>query len=233
MQLTIRNLTRLLYPEESTVNRWIKQGGLPAHRVGGQYRVNRSELLEWATANRIKVSLELFDSLEDSIDSPTLASALEAGGIHYGLQDTAKKEALRALVQVLPLPVGIDREQLLSLFLAREASASTAVGDGIAIPHVRNPIVLHVDRPMVTLAFLKRPVEFGALDGKPVHVFFSIVSPTTREHLQLLSRLSFVLHDPILRQTVMRQAPPHEILDEIRRVEATVVHPTATAQGNA
>jgi len=221
MQLSIRDITKLLNVAEGTVSRWIKQRGLPAQRVGGQYRVNRAELLEWATANQLRVSLELFDHLEgDSESVPSLAEALGIGGIHYGLQDSDKNRALRALVQILPLPDGIDRELLLRLFLAREASASTAIGDGIAIPHVRNPIVLHVARPAVTLAFLSQPVDFGALDRKPVHVLFSIISPTNRIHLQLLSRLSFALHDGKLRETVARQAAREEILQEVRRVEA-------------
>ncbi len=230
MQLSIRDLTNLLGVGESTVARWIKQRGLPAHQVGGQYRVNRAELLEWATANGIKVSLELFDSLEaEAEDVPALAEALEAGGIHYGLADTSKDQALRALVRVLPLPAGVDRELLLRLFQAREASASTAIGNGIALPHVRNPIVLHVERPTVTLAFLARPVDFGALDGQPVHVLFSIISPTNRSHLQLLSRLSFALYDPGLRDTVVRVAPPAEILREVRRVEAGMGAPPGGA----
>jgi PTS system nitrogen regulatory IIA component len=226
MQLSIRDLTELLNVAESTVSRWIKQRGLPAQQVGGQYRVNRAELLEWATANRVRVSLELFDHLEADAEAvPCLAEALEAGGIHYQLEDTDKGRALRALVRVLPLPDGVDRELLLRLFLAREASASTALGDGIAIPHVRNPIVLHVSRPTVTLAFLARPVDFGALDGKPVHVLFSIVSPTTRSHLQLLSRLSFALHDTKFRGAVIRQAPRDEIMQEVRRAEVAMGAP--------
>jgi PTS system nitrogen regulatory IIA component len=220
MQLNIRDLTKLLNAAEGTVSRWIKQRGLPAQQVGGQYRVNRADLLEWATANQVRVSLELFDRLEvDAETVPFLAEALEVGGVHYGLQDSNKERALRALVQILPLPDGVDRELLLRLFLAREASASTAIGDGIAIPHVRNPIVLHVARPTVTLAFLSQPVDFGALDGKPVHVLFSIISPTNRSHLQLLSRLSFALHDDKLRETLARRAPREEILQEVRRVE--------------
>jgi PTS system nitrogen regulatory IIA component len=230
MQLGIRDLTKLLNVTEATVTRWIKQRALPAQQVGRQYRVNRAELLEWATANQIRVSLELFDHLEADAESvPSLAEALESGGIHYGLQDSNKDRALRALVQVLPLPDGVDRELLLRLFLAREASASTAIGDGIAIPHVRNPIVLHVSRPLVTLAFLARAVEFGALDGKPVHVLFSIISPTNRSHLQLLSRLSFALHDGGLREAVVRQAPREELLRQIRRVEAGMGVPAAGA----
>ncbi len=221
MQLSIRDLTKLLNEAESTISRWIKQRGLPAQQVGGQYRVNRAELLEWATANQVKVSLELFDHLETEAETvPSLAEALSSGGIFYGLKDTDKPNALRAFVQVLPVPDDLDRELLLRLFLAREASASTAIGNGIAIPHVRNPIVLHVSKPAVTLGFLEQPVDFGALDGKPVHVLFSIISPTNRSHLQLISRLSFALHDGPLRDAVVGRAPREEILAGFRRVEA-------------
>lgn len=221
MQLTIRDLTRLLNASEAKVSRWIKQRGLPARHVGGQYRVNRTELLEWATANNIKVSLELFDQLEiDEEPVPSLTMALQAGGIHYHVQDTNKEQALRAIVQLLPFPESADRELLLRLFLAREAAASTAIGDGIAIPHVRNPIVLHVATPTITLAFLERPVDFGAIDGKPVQALFTIISPTTKAHLQLLARLSFALHDDRFRAAIKNQSPPEQIIQEVSRIEA-------------
>jgi PTS system nitrogen regulatory IIA component len=233
MQLTVRDVGRVLDVSEATITRWIKQRGLPARYVAGQYRFNRAELLEWATAQGIKVSLELFNHLDEDADAvPTLAEALEAGGIFYNLPDTTKERALRALVQVLPLPPNMDRELLLRLFLAREASASTGIGGGIALPHVRNPIVLHVPRPMVTLAFLERPVDFGALDGRPVQTLFSLISPTPRTHLQLLSRLSFVLHDDGFKRTVVRQAAKEEILADLRRVEASMAH-AASTEGKA
>jgi len=223
VQLAIRDVSRFLNVAESTVTRWIKQRGLPAQHVGGQYRFNRAELLEWATANQIKVSPEMFDHLETQEEPiPNLADALEEGGIFYALPDTSKERALRSLVEVLPLPDGIDRELLLRLFLAREASASTAIGGGIALPHVRNPIVLNVDRPMVTLGFLARPVDFGALDGKPVQVLFSLICPTTRGHLQMLSRLSYALHEPKFRDVVLAAGLREEILREAREVEATL-----------
>ena len=228
MQLTVRDVSSFLSVTEGTVTRWIKQRGLPARYAAGQYRFHKSELLEWATENNVKVNLEFFDQLATEDEAgPTLANAIEAGGIHYNLQDTSKDRALRALVEILPLPDDLDRELLLHLFLAREASASTAIGDGIAIPHVRNPIVLQVSTPMVTLAFLSQPVDFGAMDGKPVHALFSIISPTARSHLQLLSRLSCALHDGQLKDTVVRQAPREEILGEVRRVEAGPVPPAA------
>lgn len=232
MQLTVRDVSRYLNVTEGTVTRWIKQRGLPAQHVAGQYRFHRTELLEWASVNGIKIAPEMFDQPESEEEPlPTVAQALEAGGIFYGLQDTNKDRAMRALVQVLPLPDGIDRELLLRLFLARETAASTGIGDGIALPHVRNPIVLHVARPMVTLAFLERPVDFGALDGKPVHVLFSLICPTTRSHLQMLARLSYALHDGQFKNAVMRQAQPPEILQEARRVEQALA--TGVAGGKS
>src|SRR5438105_1540589 len=118
MQLTVRQVSEFLNVAESTVTRWIRQRGLPAHHVGGQYRFHRAEVLEWATANRIPVALEMFDHLEpDDEPPPNLADALQAGGIYYQLPDTTKDKALRSLVGVLPLPDGIDREFLLRLLL--------------------------------------------------------------------------------------------------------------------
>jgi PTS system nitrogen regulatory IIA component len=223
MQLTVRDVSAFLNVPESTVTRWIKQRGLPSIHVGGRYRFNRVDLLEWATANHIKVSVEMFDHLEAEDEPGTsLTAALEAGGIFYQVKDTNKELALRSMVELLPLPGDVDRELLLRLFLAREASASTAIGNGVALPHVRNPVVLNVERPMVTLCFLERPVDFGALDGKPVRVLFSIICPSMRDHLQTLSRLSYALHDEGFKGVVTRQAPREEILREARRVEATL-----------
>jgi nitrogen PTS system EIIA component len=229
MQLTVRDVSRFLQVSGSTVTRWIKQRGLPSHHVGGQHHFNRIELLEWATANKIKVCVEAFDRLEaEDEPGPSLVEALENGGIFYNVKNSSKELTLRSLLEVLPLPDGVDRELLLRLFLAREASATTAIGDGIALPHVRNPIVLHVTRPMVTLCFLEHPVDFGALDGKPVHVLFSLVCPTVRSHLQTLSRLSFSLHDAKFKAIVMSRGRPEEILREARRVEASLLAPPST-----
>src|SRR6266581_9475718 len=86
MQLTIRDVTKFLEVSESTVTRWIKRRGMPAQYVSGRYRFNRAELLEWATANQIKVSLQMFDQLEaDSQPIPSLTEALQAGGVFHGL----------------------------------------------------------------------------------------------------------------------------------------------------
>src|SRR5438067_6676418 len=117
------------------------------------------------------------------------------------------------------LPYEVDREFLYHVLLAREALGSTGIGKGIAIPHVRNPIVLHLSRPMVTLCFLERAVDFGAIDRKPVTTLFTLISPTVRAHLHLLSRLGFALRDPKFKKAVLGQSTREEIVEALRRVE--------------
>jgi PTS system nitrogen regulatory IIA component len=231
MQLTVRDVSDLFKVSEKTVYRWINQGTLPAYRVSDQYRFNRAELLEWATARRMNVSAELFDEPEsDATPIPGLVEALQAGGIFYRLGGTDKESALRSLVEHMRLPDEVDREFVLRVLLARERLQSTGIGDGIAIPHVRNPIVLHVARPMITLGFLEHAIEFDALDGKPVFALFSLISPTVRAHLRLLSRLAFGLNHPGFKGAVLRQASRDEILDEARLVQAAMT-PSAVGDG--
>jgi PTS system nitrogen regulatory IIA component len=231
VQLTVRDVASLLNMSEKTIYRWIKEGSIPAYRVNEQYRFHRAELLEWATAKRIGVSADIFQEAEGSgSPMPSLSEALLAGGVVYRLGGADKEAVLRGAVEAMHLPEEVDREQLLRFLLAREALASTGVGDGIAIPHVRNPIVLHVPRPTVTLCFLERPVDFGALDGRPVHCLFTMVSPTVRAHLHLLSRLAFALRDPGFKVAVGRQALRDEILSELRRVEAAIAQPAEVSE---
>ena len=220
MQLVVRDVSRLLDVAEKTVYRWIEQGSLPAYKVNGQYRFNRAELLEWATSRKINVSSEIFHEPDSpAAPLPQLSSALDAGDIHYRVGGHDKESVLQAVVGLMRLPEEVDREFLLRVLLARELLGSTGVGDGIAIPHVRNPIVLHVPRPIVTLCFLEKPVDFGALDGKPVHVLFSVISPTVRAHLHLFSRLAFALRDKSFKSVIMRQGSREEIIKEMTRVE--------------
>lgn len=220
MNLSVRDAANLLKVSEKTIYRWVKQLAVPAYRFQDQYRFNRAELLEWATSRRLNVSSEIF--LEPEAEGqpiPSLLAALEAGGVFYRVSGSDKEGALREVVQVLRLPEEVDREFLLRVLLAREAIAPTAVGDGIAIPHVRNPVVLHVGRPSLALCYLERPIDYGALDGKPVGTLFTIISPTTRAHLHLMSKLSFVLRDSGVRRAVRQQAPRQEILQQIGRAE--------------
>jgi PTS system nitrogen regulatory IIA component len=115
------------------------------------------------------------------------------------------------------------------MLLARESLASTGVGDGIAIPHVRYSITLHPPRPMLSLCFLENAIDFNALDGRPVRVLCILLSPTIRGHLILLSKLGFALRDPGFKETVLNEGSREDILREARRVDDALAKQGAAA----
>jgi PTS system nitrogen regulatory IIA component len=223
MELKVRDAARLLGTSEKRIYRWIDEGEIPVYEINGQPRFNRAALLEWATGRRMPVSVDVFHREDEGGGpGPTLVDALKAGGVHADVPGTDRESVLRGVVGLMRLPATVDREFLLDVLLAREAMGSTGIGEGMAIPHVRNPVVLHGAPASVTLCYLASAIPFDAIDGKPVDTIFSIVSPTIRGHLQLLARLSWALHDPAFKAVVGRRAPMDEVVREAARIEAAV-----------
>jgi len=220
MQLTVREAASYLRVDEATVRRWIQRRGLPVHRVSERLHLNAIELWEWATENGIPVSRALLEEAQRHREQvPPLSELLSAGGIHHDVGGRDKARVLREIVQRLPLPADIDREFLVTTLEAREAMGSTGIGNGIAIPHVRNPILLHVTAPFVSLCLLRDPVDFDAVDAKPVHALFTVVSPNVPAHLRILGQLGFALRDEALRNLLGRQAPAADIIARVRALE--------------
>ena len=217
MQLTVRDAARLLKISERALMEHVEKGEIPSQCVRGRYFLNRDEVVEWATARGQAVPVA---AGPESEHMPALSDALAAGGIVHGLPGRDKDSVLRHLVESMPLPADVDPDFLHSVLLAREALGSTAVGGGVAIPHPRSPILLRVPAALITLCFLEQPIDFGALDGQPVQALFSMISPTTRIHLHLLSRLAHALQDSGFRGCLDRRAGAEEILAAARRLEA-------------
>jgi PTS system nitrogen regulatory IIA component len=219
VDLRVRDVARLLNVSEQTVYRWARKGSLPAHRVHDQYLFNRVELQEWAALHKHRVSLELFAPNGSVEQPPGLLAALEHGGVAHDLPGLAREDVLAAVAQLPGIPASVDRELLYQLLLARESLASTSIGGGIAIPHPRDPVVAHVDQPLVFLCFLRQPVDFGAPDGQPVRVLFLLLSPSVRDHLRILARLASALHDETFQKLLHAAAPRGAILGRVAEIE--------------
>ena len=114
-----------------------------------------------------------------------------------------KKEALRELSEVLAGSVkGLDGAGLLDMLLEREKLGTTAMGDGIAIPHAR---IEALERLLASFGRSRRGVDFDSVDGKPTHLFFLLVAPGREgsAHLLTLARLSRMLSSPEFRSKLL------------------------------
>lgn len=220
MQLKVSDVSKLMSVSERTVYRWINQKSIPVYKVLDQYRFNRAELLDWALSRKIPVKPDFLNEIEsEELSLSSLSDAIKSGGVYYRVCGKDKKTVLKRIVELLRLPEEVDKDFLIQLLCAREEIASTGIGEGIAIPHVRNPIVLNVPFSMVALCFLEKPIDFGAMDGKPVDCVFVVISQTVRVHLHLLSRIAFCLNDKTFKQKVLKQDSRENIQNSLSRVE--------------
>jgi PTS system nitrogen regulatory IIA component len=203
MNLTLRDVAAALQVPESTVLRWISDRNLPAQQVSGTYHFNRVQLLEWAAVNRQPLTGDAFR--QNGTPLPRLDDALRAGRIIDHLAGDDLASVYRSLVDVLPLPPEQDREEVYQTFLGRESRGSTAIGEGLALPHPRHPIVTPGQPPSVTVCFLSTPLDLKAPDKKPVHTLLALLTPTVRVHVHLLARLISALREPDFRAALLRK----------------------------
>jgi PTS system nitrogen regulatory IIA component len=220
MNLSVKEAARLLSVSEKTIYRWIQKEVIPAYRIHEQYRFNGAELMEWATSRRIGTAPESLLTPSTSSPAPIrLSEALESGGIFYRISGSSRDQVLADIVTHLRLADGIDRDKLLNLLVVRENLCSTGIGNGIALPHLRNPGILPITRATVTLCFLEKKIDFHALDGQPVDVLFTIMAPDLPAHLHLYSRLNYLLQRPALRNLLDPPGGRDEILTTLRSEE--------------
>jgi nitrogen PTS system EIIA component len=218
MKLGVKSAAQLLNVSQKSIYRWIKQSAIPAYQVSDRYRFDRAELLEWARSRRIGVSPDIFSESKEGVI--TLAEALAAGGIHYRVGGGDRDSVLRHAVDLMNLPVEVDREYLHRMLLSREELCSSALGDGIAAPHPPSPMAPNLDSAMAALCFLDRPVDWHAADGHGVRAIFVLLSPTLRDHLRLLSQLGFALRNGDFKNAVTSQAGRDELLGALNSRES-------------
>ncbi|MBF0204751.1 MAG: PTS sugar transporter subunit IIA [Desulfamplus sp.] len=218
-----------------TLNRWIRQGKIPVNQQGNMGIYNQSELNRWAEKQR-KILMSSDDEHVDqkthqnqtahqnkeTLSSSLLFSAFKRGGIFHGITGKRKTEVIQAAVEKIPDFPGKNLAEIYHQLMEREKLASTGIGQGVAIPHPRNPIEQGFSQPMIVACFLENNVDFQAIDDKPVFVLFLLMSSTIENHLNMLSRLSFCLRDREF-MTFVRQKPDADLfLNRIKEMESSI-----------
>ena len=129
-----------------------------------------------------------------------------------------KNEAIRTLLDLHDKAGNIsDKEVYTEGILKRESESTTAVGEGIAIPHCKSGAVAH---PGLTAMTVPEGIDYGAPDGKPSNLIFMIAAPLDGDlHLEVLSRLMTLLMDLDLRQKLLTAGSGQEFLDMLTEAE--------------
>lgn len=150
-----------------------------------------------------------------------LSELLRAEQIQLELRGADKPGVLKELVGLVPeiRNEPSHQEMFLHALLERERLHTTATGEGIALPHARNPLGGILKRPLLVFGRHSSGVPFGALDNKPVQMLFLIAAPSLTDHLGMLARLSRVLRDLKLRAALLEAKRAEEVVQSVLEAE--------------
>ena len=137
----------------------------------------------------------------------------------YLLDPNNIRICLQILVQALSFSEKLDRNVLLDALLSREEMMSTAIGNGIAIPHVRLFDSMSLQEDIVAVAYLFEPVDWVAPDGKPVHTLFFVLAADETRHLQILAEIAQLASDEDFVDFLKTMPPREALIERIQQVE--------------
>ena len=197
MELELEKLAASLGLPPATVERWIRQGRLPVRQKGSQCIFSQSSLKKWAETNHLTFAPKGAErSGEPEAPVDTLSGAIERGGIFYDIEGHSIETVLQSVVDRVRFAQSPEQKHsLYESLLDREQLMSTGIGRGVAIPHPRTPLGEIAGSSLISVCFLKTPVDYNALDRRPVFVLFVLVCPSAKNHLRLLARLSYCLRE--------------------------------------
>ncbi len=144
---------------------------------------------------------------------------LSVKGVKVDLEATDKESVLKEMVDLLAEVKDIgDKKNILRALVERENLGSTGIGQGIAIPHGKTD---KVDGLVAVLGVSHKGVNFEALDGEPVYIFFLLVAPkdTAGPHLKALAQISRLLRDVYFCELIRKCKTPKDIFDLIAKEE--------------
>ncbi|MBU0503301.1 MAG: PTS sugar transporter subunit IIA [Candidatus Omnitrophota bacterium] len=139
---------------------------------------------------------------------------LSKKAITTDVKSAKKEDVIKEMVDVLVSSGDIEknsRNKLIDALMERESLGSTAIGQGIAIPHAKSDCVTNL---VLAFGLSKKGVDFDSLDGEKVYIFFMLVAPqdSAGPHLKALARISRLLKDKYFRDGLRACNDPAEVI---------------------
>jgi len=199
-------LAEYLKLNEKTIIKMAQSGKLPGAKIGNQWRFNFLAIDAYIKGGTIESPGDIASSkfLEVMHDIIPLSRLTGEACIKLNLQSTTRDEVLCELAEVAQKAGIIDPDKnLFEELKDREEMLSTALGNGIAIPHPRHPSSDLFKKSNVIIARSKQGVDFHAPDNKKVHLFFMTCAPNIVAHLKLLAKITKLFRTKNIFQNFM------------------------------
>lgn len=219
MDLLLKDVADLLNVSEATVLGWLDDGKIPAYRIKDQYRFSRFEIEDWVLKNPIEE--ENRDLHKGGMRQFSLFRAIHKGEVIHDISSRDKEEIIRCTAEIMARDLELDGEVVADLLLDRERQQPTALNNGIAVPHTRD-LIMTKPYDVVTVVFPEEPIEYGALDGQPVHTLFFLFASQDTRHLHLLAKIAHLSNQPESLQFLKSRPSKASLLNYIKEWESKI-----------
>jgi len=157
-------------------------------------------------------------AFEESISEKKciICSLVEKGDVYYNIQGGTAEEAIFSFAKVLRLPKAVDRVALKNALIERERLGTTAIGEGFAIPHSRKQEAASEEGAFMAIGYLDSPLDWGAMDGKPVTTLFLLLSFGVQNHLSALSGFACLVGKKNFRNFIAKRPSKKEVVEYLK-----------------
>jgi nitrogen PTS system EIIA component len=219
LDLTIKDISHLLIMPEKEIQLLVKKKEIPFQILHEKVFFNKHQIIEWALGRNLPINVSGHKKLSE-YHIKTLNTLLDKESFHYGCA-LSETTYIEQMISKIDFEKNVDREIIIQLLKNREALMSTAIGNGISLPHPRVPLMVGKSKPLINFFFPKKPLDLKSIDGKPVHTLILLISQTIKQHLSLIAHLSFLLSKETFRFALENRLNYQEILDIISKIEET------------
>lgn len=231
MDLKLSEVAELLNVSETTIERWVAEGSVPSYQLNQELRFNRGEIEDWVMnakqgGHRLFTEQERDISLSQSAwNQYGLYRAIHKGGVLSQIGETEKEILIHEVMREISIPLSLDADLVAELLIDRENLMPTSLGHGIAVPHTRD-FLLRGLFDAVTVVFPETPIDWGSLDGEPVHTIFFLFGCDDRRHLNLLAKLAHLASSQEALTFLKKRPAKTDLLAYIKNWEVAVRAPS-------
>jgi len=223
--LTLLEIADYLKVSRKTILRMLKKGSLKGFKVGGQWRFMKPVVKEWIAGKMQNLSKKnLARVIRTAKKVMPLSHLITEKSIILDLQPGTKKYILEQIAQRL-YETGLiqNKEDFLKKLILREEMISTAVSNGIAFPHLRNPQENQNSQPFIALAVCPEGTDFDSIDGGLTYVFVVICAKSELTHLRLLAKVSWLFKQNNVLDKILKSRTKDDIISVIRETDIELI----------
>ncbi len=215
----IESLANYLHLTAAQVRKMADRGRLPGRKIRGQWRFPAAEIHHWLEDSIGASDDDELARVEGVLKKATpgareisIADALPPEAIAVPLNARTRRSVIEKMVQLAAATGWLwDAEKMAEAVSARENLHSTALDNGVALLHPRRPQPNNLAQPFLAFGRTERGIAFGGSRGQLTDLYFLILSVDDRGHLRTLARLSRLIGDPMLLESIRAAATAADV----------------------